>query len=246
MLLYPVSRPHGSIGFIVKGVTFAGATADRRGAALTGISDGKQGLLSVWVRLSGGNGTNMMISCNNGQNFYIRRNSSNNFAVEGSNGAIQNIGLTSATAYTSGVTWLHMLTSWNLATSAVHMYITNVSDLAGSPIIDDSNIVYSSSNWSQGDNNAGAQFLTGEQAEMFFHPTYLDLSVAGNRAKFISGGKPVDLGADGSLPLGLQPIIYFSVRANGVVGDWLTNRGTGGNFTLATGTQALSATSPSD
>ena len=74
----------------------------------------------------------------------------------------------------------------------------------------------------------------------------LDFSIVSNRRKFLSaGGKPVFLGADGSLPTGTAPIIYQHLDDGEAVANFATNRGTGGDFTI-TGTLDTGSTSPSD
>ncbi len=61
---------------------------------------------------------------------------------------------------------------------------------------------------------------------------FIDFSVQANREKFRSPtGHPVYLGADGSLPTGTAPTMYFRGGGN----SFATNRGSGGTFTL-TGT----------
>lgn len=71
---------------------------------------------------------------------------------------------------------------------------------------------------------------------------YVDFSVEATRLKFRNaGGKPVNLGSDGSIPTGGSPIQYFS----GATVDWHTNKGTGGGFT-ENGTLTTASTSPSD
>ncbi len=71
----------------------------------------------------------------------------------------------------------------------------------------------------------------------------IDIDVSANVEKFrSSAGKPVDLGATGSTPTGTAPIIYLSGDATG----FLTNKGTGGSFTVATGSLSTAGTSPSD
>jgi hypothetical protein len=48
-------------------------------------------------------------------------------------------------------------------------------------------------------------------ADVYFAPgQFLDLSIPGNVAKFISAGKPVDLGSDGSTPTGIAPLVFLS------------------------------------
>lgn len=70
---------------------------------------------------------------------------------------------------------------------------------------------------------------------------WLDLTNPSNLEKFISSGKPVYLGIDGSLPTGSPPTIFFSGDST----EFLTNRGTGGLFT-AEGTITNAASSPSN
>lgn len=77
--------------------------------------------------------------------------------------------------------------------------------------------------------------------EVYFTNEFLDLDVAENRAKFISGGLPVDLGSDGSTPTGTQPILYFS----GDLSSFPTNLGSGGSFTVENGPLTTCADSPS-
>jgi len=75
---------------------------------------------------------------------------------------------------------------------------------------------------------------------------YLDWSVVGNRRKFMdAGGKPVDLGSDGSSPTGTAPAIFLSIPHGGTPANFATNLGTGGNFSV-TGALTLAPSSPSD
>jgi hypothetical protein len=63
--------------------------------------------------------------------------------------------------------------------------------------------------------------------------TWVDLSVAANRRKFINADlTPVYLGANGATPFGTQPQIYCTIPAGSTnASDILTNRGMGGaNF----------------
>jgi hypothetical protein len=71
---------------------------------------------------------------------------------------------------------------------------------------------------------------------------WLDITVPANLAKFIdSDGKPVDLGTDGSTPTGTKPTLFFS----GGGAEFATNKGTGGPFTLGSGTLTDASSSPS-
>lgn len=78
-------------------------------------------------------------------------------------------------------------------------------------------------------------WLNGRLGGVFFHTSYIDLSVAANLAKFVTGtgidAKPVDPGSDGSLPLGVQPLIYLPMYGNNAG----KNYGSGGDFTVNSG-----------
>jgi hypothetical protein len=75
----------------------------------------------------------------------------------------------------------------------------------------------------------------GKYGAVLFNTSYIDLSVASNLAKFVAGtgidAKPVDLGADGSTPLGVQPLIYLPMYGNNAG----KNYGSGGDFTVNSG-----------
>jgi hypothetical protein len=82
-------------------------------------------------------------------------------------------------------------------------------------------------------NNAG--YWDGDLGALWFNTSYIDLSVASNLAKFVSGtgidAKPADLGAAGELPTGTSPLIYLPMYGNNAG----KNYGTGGDFTVNSG-----------
>lgn len=60
--------------------------------------------------------------------------------------------------------------------------------------------------------------------------TFIDLTVTANRRKFINADlTPVDIGLDGSGPIGRSPEIWLSIRTPENTSELLTNRGTGGS-----------------
>lgn len=216
-----------------------------RGANLTGISDGKEGTLSVWVRVDGGNGTRRTIfGTYNGASFgtfQVELQANNTFLVYAETPPVLSVALniSSTTAYTAGTIWRHLLASWKLDTAgARHLYINDVSDLTVTTF-NNATIDYTS-----GATAIGALPLDGTLkfngciAEMWFSPTYIDLSIEANRRKFINADrKPVDLGDSGQNPTGNIPILFTK--------NFATNLGTGGNFTI-TGSLDAASTSPSD
>jgi hypothetical protein len=70
-------------------------------------------------------------------------------------------------------------------------------------------------------------YFDGRIGFLWFNTSYIDFSQEANRLKFFDAfNNPVDLGADGSVPTGSQPLIYMNEGFH--LG---TNLGSGGNFT---------------
>jgi len=249
MLLVPASGWRGGAPAYAANAVDLDGTNDflTRGAGLTGAIDSQTGILSTWVRLDGGDATAMNLLTDSASNQIIRRNGANNFSFDLTNGA-NFYTFRSTTAYTASGTWRHVLASWNTNFTSGnrlgHLYVNDVSDFTlGSESASAFLIDYTLADWGIGARPDGNGKLNGCLSEFYFAPgQFLDFSVQANRRKFISAtGKPVDLGADGSLPTGTAPIIYL----NNPAGTFGTNKGTGGNFTV-TGTLDTASTSPSD
>jgi len=85
----------------------------------------------------------------------------------------------------------------------------------------------------------GDRQIDGCLSELILHNEYLDLFQQSNRDKLRDPvtGKPVDVGADGSLVFGTAPIVYMK--------DGITNTGTGGAYTGVNSPTAC-ASSPTD
>ena len=91
-----------------------------------------------------------------------------------------------------------------------------------------------------GANQAGLEKYNGCLSEFYLTNEYLDLTSSANREKFRgSDGKPVSLGATGTLPTGTQPLCYFPD------GDFSNQQGSAGTPTL-TGSLDACSSSPSD
>jgi hypothetical protein len=224
-----------------------------RGGDLTGAADSKTGIFSAWVRLDAGDGTDRALiegqldathACR------IRQQANNKFGIVltpiAGLDSTTGIYMQTANTYLATATWRHVLMSWNLGTVASHIYINDVSDkvvvYSGDALGD-----YTHDNWSVGATKTGTLKLNGSLAEVYFAPgQYLDFSIEANRRKFITAaGKPVHLGADGSLPTGTAPIIYHHLDDGEAVANFANNRGIGGNFTI-TGALGTAPTSPTD
>ncbi len=74
----------------------------------------------------------------------------------------------------------------------------------------------------------------------------LDLTSPANVARFIIDGKPVDLGADGSLPTGTAPPVFLRRAPAGSAASFAANLGTGGAYTISGGSLTNAPSSPTD
>ena len=221
-----------------------------RGGGLTGAADSKTGIFSCWYRIDGGDGNlrYLMQGVVSGITSRFRvwqAQTTNLIEVTGMNAAGGTILNLQSSAYTAGATWLHILASWNLATPISSLYINDVDD--NTPTLTDDTIDYTLADWAIATRTDAAGKLDGCLAEFYFAPgQYLDFSNVYNRRKFISAtGKPVSLGATGSLPTGTAPVVYQRGADAAAVATFATNLGTGGDFTI-TGTLTTGSTSPSD
>jgi hypothetical protein len=239
-----------------KGPGLAGSPIVARGADLTGDADGKTGVLSFWFRITTPTSNQIIVA--NGTtvggatpHFQVRYEASavNKIKVTGFNAAGTGIlVLTANTGFTSG--WHHTLASWDLAAGVAHLYSDGVQDLAAGSTLTNDTIDYAAADWGVcGGPGGAAPIESSTMAELFFTPNqFLDLSVVANRNKFRSAidGKPVALGADGSVPLGVAPLIYLHLNDGEAVANFSTNRGNGGGFTRSGSAFTADASSPSD
>tara|TARA_Y100000310_G_scaffold344803_1_gene459619 strand:+ start:1687 stop:2418 length:732 start_codon:yes stop_codon:yes gene_type:complete len=215
-----------------------------RGADNTGAADGKLGIVSFWIKWTGGDGSDMNIFTMDPSRIQITKEGGDNkFLVLGSDsGNTNRIRMTSNTAYTASSTWYHFCAYWDVG-NAVDGLLINGSDDKVLVANSDANIDYTGTGHAMGGTPAGSKLLDAEIADFYFNQAeVLDLSVSANLLKFRSAdGKPVDLGSDGSTPTGTAPIIFFS----GDTATWHTNKGGGGGYT-ENGALTDAADSPSD
>ena len=219
-----------------------------RTTGLTGAVDSKSGIFSCWYRIDGGNATERYLFINGVDSFRVGHFSDNLIYVIGRTvGGVGILIQTTSSAFVTGAAWIHVLASWDLAIGAFHLYVNDVSDVAGGGTLTDDTIDYTVASWGLGAAASGSNKLNGVLADLYFAPgQYLDFSNPYFRRKFISAsGKPVHLGTTGALPTGTAPIVYQHLDDGEAVANFATNRGTGGDFTI-NGTLTTGSTSPSD
>lgn len=228
----------GGGGFAVDAVEF---NADRleRGGALSGVADSGDAIVSYWIKSTDVAGSTVFIGTTG--NVHV------NTAYEQFYNGAPGIYTLLSSAITDG-NWHHVLCALRMSTSTIQLYVDGVNAATGTTIDGSPTTAhFDDIDWAMCDTLGGGNPLTADIAEFYFAPgQYLDISVSGNRDKFrTAGNKPVDLGSDGSMPTGVAPAVYLSVRPGDAASVFATNKGTGGNFTVV-GTPAIAATSPSD
>lgn len=207
----------------------------------TGNVNNQQLFLSAWMRINK-LGVNQWFLGGTTNMYLLRLLSTNKFRVELRNAAPTNglvCAFTSDFTFTTGV-WYHVAYSVDLNAPAFVMTVNGTVDTA-SPSTLSGTASLVRANYALGNQFSppGQQFDV-DIAEVFFYAAgsaaWLDLSIASNNQKFrTTGGKPVDLGSDGSTPLGVQPMIYLSRRPGDGVDPFFVNRGFGGNLTKVDG-----------
>lgn len=201
-----------------------------RGADLGGNVNGKQGIISFWIRLDGGDGVAISIIQATSGRIQCARQADNTIQFLAQNTAPATIlAISTVNAYVSGSGFHHVLASWDMAVAGSgSIYVDDVKDYAETTFTDDT-IDYTQANHSVGASVAGVDKINACLADVYVnYAEYLDFDIVANRRKFIDATlKAVDLGSDGSTPTGTAPIAFFS----GATATWHTNDGSGGGYT---------------
>ncbi len=245
--------PAATSGYSANATTFAGdgQCTMESDAELTGISDGKAGTFSFWVKFtSGSDGTYQRIT-DNGRISVLRRSDDTLDFLCQDPSSNDIVGLRSNVSITADGNWHHVIISFDKAVETrKHLYIDGTSRMDAQVFLsDDVDGNTASVDWTRGDwaigsdiNSPATNPLKACLSEYWFSTTYLDVSSSPNLQKFRSaGGSPVNLGSDGSTPTGTQPIIYLK----SVYSAFTTNSGSGGNFVKKGTTAFTSCTGPS-
>lgn len=231
--------------FAVDAADFDGSNDFLTSTGLTGAADGTQGTISIWLRLDGGDSASQRIFMNNTGRMRVSRDVGNNFGITCATTAGSTLlDINTSGTFLAGATWRHILASWDVATAgARHLYINDVSDLVVTTFTNGT-IDYTDT-WLIGAQGGGTNKVNGCLAEIWFHTTYLDMSVTSNRRKFVSSSvQPMNLGPTGAVPTGGQPLVYLHLDDGETVANFATNRGSGGNYSI-TGSLDPASTSPS-
>jgi hypothetical protein len=219
-----------------------------RGADLSSNGDGTTLTGSFWFRRAGVYSTLERIYANASTRFELAFSAANRFRIVGQNtGATDVVNISSTTTITD-TDWHHVMFSVDTNQGCVngtttgpgcYIYIDGVAEaVIVTTFTAAGSIDFTQTNHAVGAITTGTNKFIGDLADFWLELRYFsDLSSAANRAEFISGGKPVYLGTNGSLgPTGAAPDVFLS----GALASWETNDGSGGGFT-ENGTLAASA-----
>lgn len=234
-------------GFSADAVPVNALVYAERGANFSGIADSKLGIYSFWISphdLQAAGGTTSLLTTAGGSPYSFNSSmSATNKRITillggtGGGGLIPDVSLQANLEVGFLQAWHHVLASWDIGANAGTLWVNDVLyDNTISRGADEPTVYTGFTNWRFSD-QAGLTPVRGFIAEQYFCPgQYLDFNVAANRRKFSAFVAdrlvPVDLGADGSLPTGTVPILYQHIGAGEACANWLTNRGSGGNFAL--------------
>ena len=198
--------------------------------SMVGVTNSKKVTFSLWFRLNNLNagGHTFLATASHGLAVGITGVSNKQITITGNNGTDLSVVTTSAVI--SDLNWHHILLSLDMSDSSkLHLYLddTEITALTVTTF-NDNNLAFN------GSTALAENIWAVDMADLWVdYGTYMDLTQTGNRRKFISAaGAPVYLGADGSVPTGTQPEIFFT----GDPSTWNTNKGTAGGFNNGSGT----------
>lgn len=215
-------------------VLFPGDTTYFERADADLIPDGKQGTVSVYVKMLGGDGTDMYIMANNTvtPSFQVARTSLNRFVVIGRNAAdtiILSIQSTAALSFVAGLHY-HLYASWDLAAATAELTINGVDRLDPTQTLTDDLIAYSNGTWQVG------AFEGADTWDGIIEEPYFDDSAINDVSKFLGPqGEAIGLGSKGTRPTGSRPRILLPHGP----GNFGRNEGLGGNFSAVGATSFI-------
>lgn len=255
-MFMPITQGGHDVNVYKIGAVFFDGTNDfgKLYSAMTGLSNGKELTMSYWIKMGAstdGSAVHVMSNFPATNRGYINeRKADNKMRHYGSNtSAGTSIEITTSGTITESSGWTHVMYSYRLASSSlIHLYVNNA-DVKTVQTSNNTNVdfVASEAQHELGSVRGAQAKFKGDMADVWFTTTYIDLSDADQRAKFVvpNSIKPVDLGADGSIPTGSQPLAFFHHNIGEDASDFVTNRGSAQNY-VEVGELTESSSIPTD
>lgn len=202
-----------------------------RGAALTGIANGKTFTFSAWLRRTSNIETKILLARTSTSNrVFCAIDSAGVFHMSFNNSTPATICNIQSAAVWVDANWHHIMLSFDLSDSSKrHLWVDGVQSLTVTTYTNDTIDFAGANNWWIGTTQVFTDKYIGDMAEFYMATSYLDLSNATNRAAFLANSYPTYLGSDGSRPTGSQPLICLNAASTA---SWNTNAGSGGGFTV--------------
>ena len=201
---------------------------------LTGAADGKEAFYSFWVKLNGGDGSIQHIQASvdaGGGDLFVIRHNTNRWFFYAHDAAVSAASWTieSNSLYTASDKWIHVMMSLN--GTEEHLYVNGVEDLKAGFTHNNNVAVGAFTAVTVGKHPIGER-LNADIADLIYAQQYIDLSVAANRAKFITtDGFPVAWAT--SLAALSSPLIAMHLDDGEAVANFANNAdGTGQAFTV--------------
>ena len=220
--------------------TYISGTRWDRGGALTGAVASRYGSISVEIEVGAiAGGAFASILSNSSQRVQLERTSTGQIRMALTDG-VNTYRFGSVATFSAGAR-IRIQASWDTGAAAgarVSQFL--VDGVSSNTLITDTGAAfdcpYNLSAWSVGARTDGLNPFTGTVKELMFWPgVYIDWTT-GIPAQYAAAA--FDPGADGSVITGTAPSVYLSNRSLELAPQFGVNRGTGGNFTVATGVAA--------
>ena len=227
----------GGVPVSTSGAVFFDGTTDlSRGADLTGVPSSKYVTWSYWYKIHAAGLPADFFLINQSENVTLRAASQWQFESKGSDDDIDSKFNNPGGASWPDVVWHHVCVSLDTSAATSCHYFVDYADevnYEGGNYSGGDIPLSSTNHWIGSDRNGSRSMLNFSIYELWVAwGQYLDISVVGNRRKFIdASGAPVGLGSDGSTPTGTAPLIYMT----GTPSEFVTNLGTGGNYSVQNG-----------
>ncbi|SMF23406.1 Concanavalin A-like lectin/glucanases superfamily protein [Tistlia consotensis] len=201
--------------------------------------------ISFWLKMLSADSTDQaLLYTSGGSFFHLYRDSTNalTLTMATPGGTIIFNQVAAYTGFTVAAGWQHVMMAVDPGSTA-ECYVNSVARNPPS-VGSDGTIAFDRGDFLLGSSTVvGGAKLHADIADFWLDFSWLPPSTAANLAKFrSSGGKPVNLGANGQLPTGSAPRLYLAGPASG----FLDNKGAPSpDFTLVSGSLADAASSPS-
>ena len=205
-------------------------------------ADTKLHTTSFWIKLNGDGSTYRIFSHSTGGHGFFQKTSSNKMQFSlYSPSDVDVLDVYSSSDWVAADGWTHFLIAidsdddWYMYKNGVLDKGTETQFASGAEYdLNRNKETFASSQ------SAGSQLLNADMADVYVTNEFVN-----DVGKFAKGGKPIDLGSDGSLPSGTAPIVFLHVDEDETANNFFTNAGSGGNYTL-TGALTTASTSPTD